>query len=62
MKNYDIILSEVLVLPRGYRAMLAERLLVSLNLLDEKEIQKAWELTAEKFVQRIEEEKAEYSC
>ncbi len=53
--NYDEILNTALSLPPGARAMLADRLLESLDSDDQKRIDSLWAEEAERRVKEIED-------
>ena len=57
--NFDEILSAALALPAAVRAMLADRLLESLDGPDQKRIDALWAEEAERRLREIEEGKVE---
>jgi putative addiction module component (TIGR02574 family) len=59
LDNYDEILSAALSLPPYERAMLADRLLASLDGSNQKEIDAAWAEEAERRMREIDEGKVE---
>lgn len=54
-KTYDDIFGEALSLPPGFRAMLAEHLLKSLDAPEQSEIDASWSQQVEKRLQEIEQ-------
>jgi len=57
--NFDDIIKDALSLPPGARAMLADHLLESLDWEEQKEIDEAWAVEAERRMQEIRDGKVQ---